>query len=132
QNQFISLHPGKLRNPNLKELESEAFMASHQSDGKLARDEPRPSSKGKSSRPILKTSRSKTEKKKYLSDVMQVASSRTTKEDTRPKHESTLSTSESHWSSRPLSEYVIQEPIPDLNKLALDKVVVHNIFQDVP
>lgn len=38
-----------------------------------------------------------------------------------------------HWSSKPLLEYVIPDPIPDLNKIAMDPSLdFRNFFKDIP
>lgn len=107
-------------------------MASDQSHfGKVERDEGR----DKLSQQVVKKQRSKTAatKKKNLSEGdSSSAAGGNGINKTRPKHEQKSAPSKNEWSSRPLSEYVIQEPIPDLNKLALDNNILHNIFKDIP
>ncbi|KAL7142966.1 hypothetical protein ABFS83_08G160200 [Erythranthe nasuta] len=37
------------------------------------------------------------------------------------------------WLSRPISEYIIEGPIPDLNAIGLDShVLMHNFFEGIP
>ncbi|KAL7103225.1 hypothetical protein ACP275_08G167200 [Erythranthe tilingii] len=37
------------------------------------------------------------------------------------------------WLSRPISEYIIDGPVPDLDAIGLDShVLMHNFFEDIP
>ncbi|KAL8046157.1 hypothetical protein ABFS82_08G162400 [Erythranthe guttata] len=37
------------------------------------------------------------------------------------------------WLSRPISEYIIEGPIPDLDAIGLDShALMHNFFEDIP
>lgn len=82
------------------------------------------------SRSISKNSRTKTWKafnlKNLVSNIQ--ALSKTIMEDSKRNQELI---SRDNWSSRPLSEYVVPGPIPDLDFLITDAIPLRNFFDDI-
>lgn len=67
-----------------------------------------------------------------LSDVKVVESSTKQNKQTDAKKSTEKLSLQNKWSSTPLSEYVIEQPIPNLDEIRFDKGLTGNYFKDVP